>query len=340
MRARVGINGLGRIGRDVLRGIVERDERAFQVVAVNDVAPMTTLAHLLRRDSTYGRWGHQVEVAGDYLAIDEESIHTSQEPDPARLNWSGLDVDIVVDATGRFRTGEQASAHLAAGASKVILTAPAIGVDTTVVMGVNHDQYDPSAHHVISNASCTTNCAAPMAQVLHESFGIVEALLTTVHSYTPDQNLLDGPHKDLRRARAAAINIIPTSTGAARAVGQVLPELDGRLDGVALRVPVVDASLVDLTARLAEPVTVGQVNRAFTTAADGPLKGILRCTTDPVVSHDVIGENASCLLDLGLTQVVGDLVKVFGWYDNEWGYAQRTIDLVELVTHTLPRADR
>ena len=336
MRTRVGINGLGRIGRDVLRGIIERDEMGIDVVAVNDVAPVTTLAHLLRHDSTYGPWPHQVQAAGGYLAIDEHSIRACQQPDPAQLNWAGLGVDIVIEATGRFRTAQSAAAHLAAGASKVILTAPATGVDTTIVMGVNHDQYDAATHHLISNASCTTNCAAPMAQVLHHSFGIVEGLLTTVHSYTPDQNLLDGPHKDLRRARSAAINIIPTSTGAAKAIGQVLPELAGRMDGVALRVPVVDASLVDLTVRLAEPASAGQVNRAFTSAADGPLKGILRCTTDPVVSRDVIGETASCLLDLGLTQTVGDLVKVFGWYDNEWGYAQRTIDLVELVAHTLP----
>ncbi|WP_028927703.1 type I glyceraldehyde-3-phosphate dehydrogenase [Pseudonocardia acaciae] len=338
MRARVGINGLGRIGRGVLRAIVERGEKAFDVVAVNDVAPVGTLAHLLRYDSTYGPWPHQVEVAGDYLAIDEHSIRIQHEPDPALLGWARLDVDVVIEATGRFRTGERAGAHLAAGAQKVVITAPATDVDLTVVMGVNDDRYDAATHHVISNASCTTNCAAPMAQVLHQGFGIVEALLTTVHGYTPDQNLLDGPHKDPRRARAAAINIIPTSTGAARAVGRVLPELAGRLDGVALRVPVVDGSLVDLTARLAEPASVGQVNRAFTSAEDGPLKGILRCTSDPVVSRDVIGENASCLFDLGLTQVTGDLVKVFGWYDNEWGYAQRTLDLVELITHTLPPA--
>ncbi|HXV92527.1 MAG TPA: type I glyceraldehyde-3-phosphate dehydrogenase [Pseudonocardia sp.] len=336
MRIGVGINGMGRIGRDVLRSVVERDEQAFEVVAVNDLAPPATVAHLLRHDSTYGAWTHHVEVAGDYLAVDDRPVRAMQEADPARLDWGALGVEIVIEATGRFRTREQAAAHLAAGARKVVLTAPGKDVDATVVMGVNHDVYDATRHDVVSNASCTTNCAAPMAQVLHHAFGIVEGLLTTVHSYTADQNLLDGPHKDLRRARSAAVNIIPTSTGAARAIGTVLPELAGRLDGVAVRVPVVDASLVDLTVRLAGRATAGQVNRAFATAADGPLKGVLRCTAEPVVSHDVIGENASCLFDSELTRVVGETVKVFGWYDNEWGYAQRTVDLVDLVARTLP----
>lgn len=337
MRARVAINGLGRIGRDVLRGAIDRNEDAFEIVAVNDVAPIATLAHLLRHDSTYGPWLRGIEVAGDYLVIDERQIRAFQEPDPARLPWSALGVDVVIDASGRFRTREKAAAHLVAGAKKVVLTAPATDVDITIVMGINHEDYEAGTHHIVSNASCTTNCAAPMAQVLHYGFGIVEALLTTVHSYTSDQNLLDGPHKDPRRARSAAVNIIPTSTGAARSVSEVLPDLAGRLGGVALRVPVVDASVVDMTARLAEPATVGQVNRAFLAAEAGPLKGVLRCTSEPIVSHDVIGENASCLLDLGLTQVTGELVKVFGWYDNEWGYAQRTLDLTELVAHTLPR---
>ncbi|MBW0113875.1 type I glyceraldehyde-3-phosphate dehydrogenase [Pseudonocardia abyssalis] len=336
MRVRVGINGMGRIGRDVLRGAVERNDPAFRVVAVNDVAPPETITHLLRHDSTYGRWGRTVEFAGGFLTVDDHSVRMLQEPDPARLDWAAHGVDVVVEATGRFRTRERAAAHLTAGARKVVLTSPGTGVDATIVMGINDDVYEATHHDVVSNASCTTNCVTPMAQVLHRAFGLEEGLITTIHSYTSDQNLLDGPHKDLRRARSAAVNIIPTSTGAARAVGEVLPELAGRLDGIAVRVPVVDGSLVDLTVRLSEPATIGQVNRAFETAADGPLKGILRYTTDPVVSHDVIGESASCLFDSTLTRVVGSTVKVFGWYDNEWGYAQRTIDLVDLVACTLP----
>ncbi len=336
MRIRVGINGMGRIGRDVLRGALERAEPGFEVVAINDLAPPETITHLLRHDSTYGRWGRQVELGGGFLTVDDHSVRMLQEPDPARLDWAAHGVDVVIEATGRFRTRERATAHLTAGARKVVLTSPGTDVDATIVMGVNDDIYEAAAHHIISNASCTTNCATPMALVLHRAFGIEEGLITTIHSYTSDQNLLDGPHKDLRRARSAAVNIIPTSTGAARAIGEVLPELAGRLDGIAVRVPVVDGSLVDLTVRLSEPATAGQVNRAFETAAVGPLKGILRYTADPIVSHDVIGESASCLFDSELTRVVGNTVKVFGWYDNEWGYAQRTIDLVELVACTLP----
>ncbi|MFC4950741.1 type I glyceraldehyde-3-phosphate dehydrogenase [Pseudonocardia sp. GCM10023141] len=336
MRVRVGINGMGRIGRDALRGALDREDSGFEIVAINDLAPAETIAHLLRHDSTYGPWTRRVELAGQYLSVDDHLIRVMQEANPADLGWGDLGVDVVIEATGRFRTRERAEGHLAAGARKVVLTAPGTDIDATLVMGINQDTYDATAQHIVSNASCTTNCAAPMAQVLHHAFGIEEGLLTTIHSYTADQNLLDGPHKDLRRARSAAVNIIPTSTGAARAIGEVLPDLAGRLDGIAVRVPVVDASLVDLTVRLAEPATVGQVNRAFATAADGPLKGFLRYTTDPVVSHDVIGEDASCLFDSGLTRVVGSTVKVFGWYDNEWGYAQRTLDLVELIARTLP----
>jgi glyceraldehyde 3-phosphate dehydrogenase len=336
MRVRVGINGLGRIGRDVLRSIVDRAEPAFEVVAVNDLAPADTIAHLLRHDSTYGPWDRRIETAGTLLAIDDHPMRVTQRPDPTQLDWGSAGVQVVIEATGRFRARERAAAHLASGARKVVLTAPGTDADATIVMGVNQDVYEAGAHDIVSAASCTTNCAAPMAQVLHHSFGIEEGLLTTVHSYTADQNLLDGPHKDLRRARSAAVNIIPTSTGAAKAVGQVLPELAGCLDGIAVRVPVVDASLVDLTVRLREPATVGQVNHAFATAADGPLKGVLRCTSEPIVSHDVIGERASCLFDSSLTRAVGQTVKVFGWYDNEWGYAQRTIDLVDLISRTLP----
>jgi len=340
MRVRVGINGMGRIGRDLMRIATDRagsaSETAIEVVAVNDLAPSETLAHLLRHDSTYGAWSRTVEVARGRLDIDGHEIRVLQQPDPDDLPWEDLGVDVVVEATGLFRTRAAAAAHLRAGARKVVITAPGTDVDATIVMGINQDSYEGLRHDVISNASCTTNCAAPMAQVLDACFGIESGLLTTVHSYTADQNLLDGPHKDLRRARSAAVNIIPTSTGAAKAIGLVLPQLAGRLDGVAVRVPVVDASLVDLTVRLAEPATVGQVNAAFQAAADAQLKGILRCTDEPVVSHDVIGEAASCLLDTGLTRVAGQMVKVFGWYDNEWGYAQRTVDLVEMVARRLP----
>jgi len=331
---------MGRIGRDLLRIAVDRaadsGDTGFEVVAVNELAAPETVAHLLRRDSTYGAWSRSVEAAKGFLEIDGHAIRILQQPAPEELPWGDLGVDVVVEATGRFRTRPAAAAHLAAGARKVVITAPGTEVDATIVMGINQDTYDGLRHDVISNASCTTNCAAPMAQVLDNAFGIESGLLTTVHSYTSDQNLLDGPHKDLRRARSAAVNIIPTSTGAAKAVGLVLPQLAGRLDGVAVRVPVVDASLVDLTVRLTEPATAAQVNAAYRVAADAQLKGILRCTDEPVVSHDVIGENASCLLDTGLTRTAGRLVKVVGWYDNEWGYAQRTVDLVEMVSRLLP----
>ncbi|WP_380166284.1 type I glyceraldehyde-3-phosphate dehydrogenase [Jannaschia sp. R86511] len=339
MNVRVGINGMGRIGRDVLRSVLQRQDLGFDVVAINDVAPPATVVHLLRHDSTYGRWTHLAELVGDDVTVDGRFMRITQQPDPALLDWAGVGVEVVIEATGRFRTREKAATHLAAGARKVVLTSPGTGVDTTLVMGINDELYDPATHHVISNASCTTNCAAPMAQVLDDAFGIEEGLLTTIHSYTSDQNLLDGPHKDLRRARSAAVNIIPTTTGAARAIGQVLPRLAGRLDGVAVRVPVVDGSLVDLTVRVRDSVTAEQVNAAFELAADGPLKGILRYTNDPVVSQDVVGESASCLFDSELTKAVGSTVKVFGWYDNEWGYAQRTVDLVDVVARTLlPRA--
>ena len=341
MTVRVGINGMGRIGRDVMRSVLQRDDRAFEVVAINDVAPPATVVHLLGHDSTYGRWDQQAHLDGDVMTVGGRSVRITQQPDPAALDWAGVGVDVVIEATGRFRTREKAAAHLGAGARKVVLTSPGTDVDATLVMGINHELYDPATHEIVSNASCTTNCAAPMAQVLDDAFGIEEGLLTTIHSYTSDQNLLDGPHKDLRRARSAAVNIIPTTTGAARAVGLVLPRLAGRLDGIAVRVPVVDASLVDLTVRCRAAVTAELVNAAFESAAEGPLTGILRYTTDPVVSQDVIGETASCLFDSELTRVVGSTVKVFGWYDNEWGYAQRTVDLLDLMARTLPpRHDR
>ncbi|GAY07319.1 NAD-dependent glyceraldehyde-3-phosphate dehydrogenase [Pseudonocardia sp. N23] len=333
---RVGINGMGRIGRDFFKVATERADSPFEVVAINDVAPAEQVAHLLRHDSTYGAWPHHVELDRDFLAVDDRTLRVTSGTTPELIDWAEDGVEIVVEATGHFRSRDAAAGHLGSSVRKVVITSPGTDADVTVVMGVNDDEYDATAHDVVSNASCTTNCAAPMAHVLHRAFGIESGLLTTVHSYTSDQNLLDGPHPDLRRARSAAVNIIPTGTGAARAVGLVLPELAGKLDGVALRVPVVDVSLVDLTLRLSTPVTTAQVNRAFINAADGVLKNVLRCTTEPIVSHDVIGEQASCLVDLGLTRAVGDLVKVFGWYDNEWGYAERTADLVGRIARTLP----
>ncbi|MCX2951431.1 type I glyceraldehyde-3-phosphate dehydrogenase [Lentzea sp. NEAU-D7] len=336
MAVRVGINGFGRIGRDVLRAAFDRHDTAIEIVAVNDVTDAETLAHLLAYDSTYGPWSRHVTVEHNTITVDGRNILVTAQADPEELNWGMLGVDVVIEASGRFRTRETAGVHLARGARKVVITAPGKEVDATIVMGVNDDIYEAGKHHIISNASCTTNCAAPMAAVLDEAFGIVEGVMTTIHSYTGDQALLDRPHKDLRRARSAAVNIIPTSTGAAKAIGQVIPSLAGKLDGLAVRVPVEDGSLTDLTVRLAEPATAEQVNRAFEEAAARHLKGILRYTTDPVVSRDIIGDAASCVFDASLTKVQGHVVKVMGWYDNEWGYANRTIDLVDRVARTLP----
>lgn len=336
MRTRVGINGMGRIGRAVLRVLAERQDRTFDVVALNDVAPIDTVAHLLRHDSTFGSWTGRIETDRGFLVLDGEPIRALNEAHPAELPWGELGVDIVIEATGRHRTRELASAHLAAGARKVVLTSPGAGVDATVVMGINDDDYVAGRHHIVSNGSCTTNCVAPMISVLHRGFGVRRAMLTTVHGYTGDQNLLDAPHRDLRRARAAAVNVIPTTTGAAKAMVDIFPDLAGRIDGVALRVPVVDASITDLTVQLNEVVTAGQVNRAFADAASGPLKSILRFSTEPLVSSDIVGDPASCVLDGGLTTTSGTMAKVFGWYDNEWAYAQRTVDLVDLVSYTLP----
>ncbi|MFI6832559.1 type I glyceraldehyde-3-phosphate dehydrogenase [Kribbella sp. NPDC050241] len=335
MSVRVGINGFGRIGRDYLRCVLERTSSGIEVVAINDVAAPATLAHLLRYDSTYGPLKEEVGYSDDSITVGGHSLRATAERDPARLDWTAVGAEIVIEATGRFRTRETAGAHLAGGARKVILSVPGKDVDTTVVLGVNEDDYDPAVHHVISNASCTTNCVAPMVSVLHRAFGIERGLMTTIHSYTNDQVLLDSPHKDLRRGRSGAVNLIPTSTGAARAVGLVIPELAGKIDGVAVRVPVEDGSLTDLTVQLSEVATVAQVNQAFADAAAGPLKGILRYTTDPIVSHDIIGDPASCIFDAPLTQVQDQLVKVFGWYDNEWGYTSRLVDLTELVARSL-----
>ena len=326
---RIGINGFGRVGRVFLRVAAER---GLDVVAVNDIADTATMAHLFLHDSTYGRPDADVVHDGDTLVVNGRKIAMTQQADPARLPWGELGVDIVVESTGRLRTREQAAAHLAAGARKVLMSAPAKGpVDATIVMGINQEFYDPEEHDVVSNASCTTNCVAPMVDVLHRHFGLVHGFMTTVHAYTGDQRLLDAPHKDLRRARSAAGNIIPTTTGAAKTVGVVIPEVAGLLDGVAVRVPVPTGSLVDLAAVLRRPAGADEVNAAFEQEAAGRLNGVLRLADAAFVSSDVVGDPASCVLDAPLTQAHGDLVKVFGWYDNEWGYCSRLADLTEYV---------
>ncbi|WP_112237290.1 type I glyceraldehyde-3-phosphate dehydrogenase [Kribbella monticola] len=335
MTVRVGINGFGRIGRDFLRAALERGNDAVEVVAVNDITGPATLANLLQYDSTYGVLKERVGYTDDSLTIGGKRLRVTAERDPAALDWGSIGVDIVIESTGRFRTREAAAAHLAAGARKVLLSSPGKGVDATLVLGVNDETYDPAEHHIISNASCTTNCVAPMVSVLHQAFGIQHGLMTTIHSYTNDQVILDSPHKDLRRGRSGAVNLIPTSTGAAKAVGEVIPELAGKIDGVAVRVPVEDGSLTDLVVQLAEPVTVEQVNQAFADAASGHLKNLLRYNEDPIVSHDIIGDPSSCIFDAPLTQANGTIVKVFGWYDNEWGYTSRLLDLTELVARSL-----
>jgi len=329
MTTTVGINGFGRIGRALTRIALERSD--LQVVAVNDITDARTLAHLLEFDSTYGRLGRKVEHTPDSLIIGGTPIAVLSQRDPAEIDWKGLAADIVIESTGKFRTRDGAGLHLAGGAKKVLISAPGKGPDLTIVLGVNDNAYDPARHDVISNASCTTNCVAPMVKVLNDAFGVERGFMTTVHAYTGDQMLIDGPHKDLRRARSAAVNIVPTTTGAARATGEVIPALAGKLDGVALRVPVEDGSLTDLAVVLSREVSAEAVNEAFAAAAAGPLAGIVRYSTDPVVSRDIIGDPASCVFDSELTQASGTLVKVFGWYDNEWGYACRLADLAALI---------
>ena len=329
MTTRIGINGFGRIGRAFTRLALDRAD--LEVVAVNDITDARTLAHLLEFDSTYGRLGTKVEYADHALTVGGRQIAVLSERDPALIDWAGLGVDIVVEATGKFRGRDAAAAHLKGGARKVLISAPGKNVDLTVVLGVNEGAYDPDRHDVISNASCTTNCVAPMVKVLNDAFGVERGFMTTIHAYTGDQMLLDGPHKDLRRARSAAANIVPTTTGAARATGEVIPALAGKLDGVAVRVPVEDGSLTDLAVVLGKQATAQAVNEAYAAAAAGPLAGILRYSTDPIVSRDIIGDPASCVFDSPLTQAAGTLVKVFGWYDNEWGYTARLADLAVLV---------
>jgi glyceraldehyde 3-phosphate dehydrogenase len=326
---RVGINGFGRVGRTFLRGALEHDD--IQVVAVNDVTDARTLAHLLAFDSTFGRLNHSVQSGDGAITIDGAAVAVLSARDPADLDWAKYGADVVVESTGRFRARDEAALHLKGGARKVLISAPGKGADLTVVIGVNDDAYDPQRHDVISCASCTTNCVVPMAKVLHDSFGLVKGFMTTIHAYTGDQMLLDGPHKDLRRARSAATSIVPTSTGAARTAGVVIPELAGRLDGLAVRVPVEDGSLTDLAAVVSRDVTVDDVNEAFAAAAAGGLGRVLRYSTDPIVSRDIIGDSASCVFDSPLTQANGELVKIFGWYDNEWGYTSRLLDLTAIV---------
>ena len=330
MTVKVGINGFGRIGRNYFRALLEQGADV-QVVGINDLTDIKTLAHLLKYDSILGRINATVAVEGDAIVVNGAAIKVIAERDPAALPWAALGADVVIESTGRFVDAESAGKHLAAGAKKVIISAPAKGEDITIVMGVNDGLYDASKHHIISNASCTTNCLAPMAKVLDETFGIVKGMMTTIHAYTNDQVILDFPHKDLRRARAAAQNIIPTTTGAAKAISLVLPQLKGKLDGYAMRVPVPTGSATDLTVQLGREVTKDEVNAALKAAAAGPLKGILSYTEDPIVSTDIVTDPSSCTFDAGLTYVNGDQIKVVGWYDNEWGYSNRLVDLTKLV---------
>jgi glyceraldehyde 3-phosphate dehydrogenase len=329
MSVRVGINGFGRIGRNFFRA-ARKQGADLEFIAVNDIGDAKTMAHLLKYDSVLGPLDEEVEAVDGGIRVGDVELRLLNEKDPAALPWGELGVEVAVESTGLFTKREQAQLHLDAGAEKVIISAPATDPDVTVVLGVNDDDYDPDGHRILSNASCTTNCVAPMAKVLHDAFTIEQGFMTTVHAYTNDQRILDLPHKDLRRARAAAINVIPTSTGAARAIGLVLPELKGKVDGIALRAPVPDGSVVDFVVRVARETSVDEVNEVFRRVADrGPLEGILRYTDEPFVSQDVVGSSYSCVFDSELTMVNGSLVKVFGWYDNEWGYSCRLVDLVE-----------
>lgn len=334
MSVKVAINGFGRIGRNFFRAIVSQGAD-IEVVGINDLTDINTLAHLLKYDSILGKLNQSVTVSGQSITVGATSFKVFAERDPANLPWKDLNVDVVIESTGHFTDAEKAAAHIAAGAKKVIISAPAKGEDITIVMGVNHEKYDPKSHNIISNASCTTNCLAPFAKVLNDNFGIVKGMMTTIHAYTNDQVILDFPHKDLRRARAAAINMIPTTTGAAKAIGLVLPHLKGKLDGYAMRVPVPTGSATDLTVQLSREVTKDEVNAAMKLASETTLKGILEYTEDPIVSTDIVTSPASSIFDGGLTYAMGDTVKVVSWYDNEWGYSNRLVDLVQYVSETL-----
>jgi len=332
MTVRVGINGFGRIGRNYFRAAKGKD---VEVVAVNDLTDNKTLAHLLKYDSTFGRLDGEVTYDDESITVGGQRVLASAQRDPAQLPWGDLGVDVVIESTGHFTKRDDAALHLKGGARKVIISAPAKDEDVTIVMGVNHETYDPASHDIISNASCTTNSVVPLAKVLLDSFGIEKGFMTTIHAYTNDQVILDFPHKDLRRARSAAVNTIPTSTGAAKAASLVIPELKGKLDGIALRVPVEDGSLTDLAVVLSRDATVEEINDAYRQASEGPLAGIIRYSTDPIVSRDIVGDDASCIFDSPLTQANGNLAKVFGWYDNEWGYSSRLVDLTVLVGQQL-----
>jgi glyceraldehyde 3-phosphate dehydrogenase len=332
MTVRVGINGFGRIGRNYFRAARGRD---LEIVAVNDLTDNKTLAHLLKYDSTFGRLGDEVSFDDEAITVGGTRVLASAQKDPAQLPWGDLGVDVVIESTGRFTKRDDAALHLKGGAKKVIISAPAKDEDVTIVLGVNQQMYDPASHDIISMASCTTNSVVPMAKVLIDEFGIERGFMTTVHAYTNDQVMLDFPHKDLRRARSAAVNTIPTSTGAAKAAFLAIPELKGKLDGISLRVPVEDGSITDLAVVLGREATAEEINDAFKRAADGPFKGIIRYSTDPIVSRDIVGDPASCIFDSPLTKANGNLAKVFGWYDNEWGYSNRLVDLTVLVGERL-----
>ncbi|MFS0854325.1 type I glyceraldehyde-3-phosphate dehydrogenase [Microbacterium sp. 179-I 3D4 NHS] len=334
MSVKIGINGFGRIGRNYFRAALAQGAD-IEIVAVNDLTDNKTLAHLLKYDSITGRLDAEVSYDENSITVNGNEIKAFAERDPANLPWGELGVDIVIESTGFFTKAELAKKHLEAGAKKVLISAPATGDDATIVMGVNEDTYNPETDHIISNASCTTNCLAPLAKVFNDAFGIETGLMTTVHAYTADQNLQDGPHGDLRRARAAAINIVPTSTGAAKAIGLVLPELKGKLDGFALRVPVPTGSITDLTITTATPVTIDEIKAAYKAAAEGPLKGILKYTEDEIVSSDIVTDPHSSIFDAGLLRVIGNQVKLSSWYDNEWGYSNRLVDLTEYVAERL-----
>jgi len=338
-RAKVGINGFGRIGRNFFRAHLQR-QGDFEVVAANDLGDAKTMAHLLKHDSVLGKLEEDVEVGDGKITVGGEELQLLSERDPKELPWGDLGVDIVIESTGFFTDRDGASAHFDAGAAKVVISAPAKDPDVTVVLGVNDDEYDPETHRIVSNASCTTNCVAPMAKVLHDALTIEQGFMTTVHAYTADQRLQDLPHEDLRRARAAALNLIPTSTGAARAIGVVMPDLKGKVDGMSMRAPVPDGSVVDLVVQVARETNVDEVNKLFRSAAhSGPLEGLLAYSDEPLVSQDIVGSAFSCTFDSELTMVHGRLVKVFGWYDNEWGYSCRLVDLVSKMGASLPKAE-
>jgi glyceraldehyde 3-phosphate dehydrogenase len=337
-KTRVGINGFGRIGRNFFRAHLER-EADFEIVAINDLGDAKTMGHLLKYDSVLGQLKEDVTVGDGVIKAGDIELKVLSERDPAALPWSDLDVDLVIESTGFFTSREGAQKHLDAGAKKVIISAPATDPDVTIVLGVNDESYDADQHHIISNASCTTNCVAPLAKVLHDAFTIEQGFMTTIHAYTNDQQILDLPHKDLRRARAAAINLIPTSTGAARAIGLVMPDLKGKVDGISVRAPVPTGSITDLVVRLGREVTVDEINAAYKSAADtGPFEGILRFADDPLVSTDIVHSSYSCIVDSDLTMANGTMAKVFGWYDNEWGYSCRLVDVVTKIAADIPAA--